>query len=249
MSTEKILPLNVNERRILGVLVEKAKTTPDAYPMTINALVTGSNQKSNRDPVLSLEDLDVEDALASCAKKGLTIRITGSGRVEKWRHDLYEAWTHDKVEMAILGELLLRGPQTEGELRGRASRMDPIADLDTLRNILRSMATRKLVLYLTPEGRRGTMVTHGFHEPAELERLRGRFANSVVEDDAPVAVVARPAPVAVAPPSPPTPPQWEKPLQEALAELTRLRGEVTDLQQRVSSLTDQLREVRQGLGL
>src|SRR5215213_7110291 len=106
MSTDKVWPpLSVNERRILGVLVEKGKTTPDAYPMTINALVTGSNQKSNRDPVLSLEDLDVEDALASCQKKGLVIRITGSGRVEKWRHDLYEAWTRDKVELAILAEL------------------------------------------------------------------------------------------------------------------------------------------------
>src|SRR5829696_854322 len=138
MSTDKVWPpLSLHERRILGVLVEKAKTTPDAYPMTVNALVTGSNQKSNRDPVLSLEDLDVEDALASCQKKGLVIRITGSGRVEKWRHDLYEDWTHDKVELAILAELLLRGPQTEGELRGRASRMDPIEDLDALRTILR----------------------------------------------------------------------------------------------------------------
>src|SRR5579871_4414873 len=81
--------LSVIERRILGVLVEKAKTTPDAYPLSLNALVTGSNQKSNRDPVLNLTDLDVEEALGSVQQKGLTAKITG-GRAERWRHNLYE---------------------------------------------------------------------------------------------------------------------------------------------------------------
>src|SRR5271156_992222 len=98
--------LDVNERRVLGVLIEKAKTTPDAYPMSVNALVIGSNQKSNRDPILSLSDLVVEEALARCQKKGLAIRLTGGGRVERWKHNLYEAWTADKVELAILAELL-----------------------------------------------------------------------------------------------------------------------------------------------
>src|SRR5205085_7917007 len=85
-----------HERRMLGVLVEKAKTTPDAYPLSLNALVTGSNQKSNRDPLLNLSDVDVEEALLSAQKKGLVIKITG-GRVERWRHALYEAWRVDKV--------------------------------------------------------------------------------------------------------------------------------------------------------
>ena len=91
---------------MLGVLVEKAKTTPDVYPLSLNALVTGCNQKSNREPVLNLSDLDAEDALASLQKKGLVIKVTSTtGRVEKWRHNLYEAWHLDKVSLAILAEL------------------------------------------------------------------------------------------------------------------------------------------------
>src|SRR5438445_428180 len=98
-------PLNLHERRVLGVLVEKQKTTPDAYPMSLNGLTTGCNQKSNRDPVLNLEDFEVEEALASVQKKGLVFRIEGSGRVEKWRHNLYPACQVSEVEMAILAEL------------------------------------------------------------------------------------------------------------------------------------------------
>src|SRR5437868_898428 len=160
--------LDVQERRVLGVLVEKAKTTPDIYPLSVNALVTGCNQKSNRDPVLDLADLEVEDVLASLQKKGLAIKITG-GRVIRWRHALYEAWRVDKVELAVLAELLLRGPQTEGELRSRASRMEPLDDLDALRQALKPLVERKLVLYLTAEDRRGAALTHGFHDPVELD--------------------------------------------------------------------------------
>src|SRR3954454_10919237 len=104
--------LSLYERRVLGVLVEKAKTTPDAYPMSLNALVTGCNQKSNRDPILFLSEDDVEYTLTRLQKAGLVMKITG-GRVERWRHLLYESWHVDKVDLAILGELLLRGPQTE----------------------------------------------------------------------------------------------------------------------------------------
>ena len=78
---------------------------------------------------------------------------------------------HDKVELAVLGELLLRGPQTEGELRARTSRMEPIDDLDALRGVLRPLVERNLVVYLTPEDRRGAVLTHGFHDPEELKRL------------------------------------------------------------------------------
>src|SRR5262249_13584431 len=82
-------PLSLYERRVLGVFVEKAKTTPDAYPLSVNALVTGCNQKSNRDPLLNLTDLDVEETLVGLQKKGLAIKLTG-GRVIRWRHALYE---------------------------------------------------------------------------------------------------------------------------------------------------------------
>src|SRR3954470_7234360 len=93
--------LTPNERRVLGVLVEKAKTTPDAYPLSVNALVTGSNQKSNRDPLLNLSDLEVEEALTRCQRNGLVERVQG-GRVERWRHLLYSAWMLDKREVAVI---------------------------------------------------------------------------------------------------------------------------------------------------
>src|SRR5713226_3507897 len=176
--------LSFIERRVLGVLVEKQKTT-DAYPLSPNALVTGCNQKSNRDPIMDLNDAQVDDAMISVQKKGLALRVV-SGRVDKWKHQLYEVWNVNGVELAILAELLLRGPQTEGELRGRASRMDAIADVDALRALLKPLAERKLVVYLTPEGRRGTIMTHGFHDPQELERLKLRFANAVSEAESPL---------------------------------------------------------------
>src|SRR3954469_15178187 len=141
--------LDTMERRILGVLVEKQKTTSDAYPLSVNALVTGSNQKSNRDPIMELDEDDVLDALNRSKARGLVMKVIG-GRVERWRHLLYETWHVDKVELAVLAELLLRGPQTEGELRTRAGRMEPIEDLDVLRSKLRPLVGRNLVVYLTP---------------------------------------------------------------------------------------------------
>lgn len=165
--------LSVIERRILGVLVEKAKTTPDAYPLSLNALVTGSNQKNNRDPVMNVGEEDVEAALPALQSRGLVTCIQG-GRVERWRHNLYEVWGLSKVEMAVIAELLLRGAQTEGELRGRASRMEPIADLEQLRGILGPLSGRGLAVFLGPEGRRGTLLTHGFLDPRELDAARQR---------------------------------------------------------------------------
>jgi uncharacterized protein YceH (UPF0502 family) len=182
--------LSLTERRVLGVLVEKQKTTPDVYPMSLNALVTGSNQKSNREPILSLTGDEVEETLLGLQKQALATRVD-SGRVEKWRHLLYEAWNVSKEEIAVIAELLLRGPQTEGELRGHVCRLEPVADLEALRALLQPLSQRGLVAYLTPEGRRGTMLTHGFHPPDELERLRTRSARESVADE-----LARPRPVA-----------------------------------------------------
>jgi uncharacterized protein YceH (UPF0502 family) len=218
--------LSMNERRVLGVLVEKAKTTPDAYPLSVNALVTGCNQKSNRDPLLNLSEDDVEDALAGVQQKGLAIKITG-GRVVRWRHNLYEAWRLGKVELALLGELLLRGPQTEGELRGRASRMEPIDDLDTLRALLRPMAERGLVVYLSPQGRRGTVLTHGFHDPHELEHLRQRHHAGAADADA----------------DEPREPPAAAPAARAASDgrLDQLAGAVEELRAAVAALEERLR--------
>jgi len=173
---EPLLPL---ERRILGALVEKQKTSKsaDTYPLSLNSLWTACNQKSNRDPVLDLSDDDVEQALPPLQKKGLVIRITG-GRVERFRHNLYDTWTRNGAEMAVLAELLLRGPQTKGDLRTRATRMDPIETLDALEVILKSLVVRRLAVYLTDPDRRGAVVTHGFHTPEELTRLKAHFAHA-----------------------------------------------------------------------
>src|SRR5947208_9133739 len=94
-----LAPLSPEERRVLGVLVEKQKTskTADSYPLTLNALTTGCNQKSNRDPVMDLTDDDAEEVLTSLQRKGLVMRMTGS-RVDRFRHLLYEAWGVQKVE-------------------------------------------------------------------------------------------------------------------------------------------------------
>jgi uncharacterized protein YceH (UPF0502 family) len=228
--------LDMRERRVLGVLVEKAKTTPDTYPLSLNALTTGCNQKSNRDPLLNLTDQEVEDTLVRCQKKGLAIKITG-GRVVRWKHSLYEAWHVDKVDLAILGELLLRGPQTEGELRSRASRMEPIDDLDALRNALRPLVERKLVVYLTPEERRGAVLTHGFHDPQELDRLRSRVA---VE---PAAESPRPS-VSVAAPS-----AKDERWIELEAALNAARDDIAALKQTVAHLQEELRQLKQSLGV
>jgi uncharacterized protein YceH (UPF0502 family) len=232
----------VPERRVLGVLVEKAKTTPDAYPMSVNALVTGSNQKSNRDPLLNLSEEDVEAALEGAQRKGLAIKITG-GRVIRWRHNLYDTLLVDKVQLAILAELLLRGPQTEGELRARASRMEAIDDLDALRAVLKPLAQRGLVVYLSPEGRRGTTVTHGFHAPAELEKLRALHSAGAADEEGPSARTTPAAGVAAEKVQ-----ALEARLAETTTEIASLRGTVTDLQAQVAALANQLRSLQEALG-
>ena len=247
--------LSVPERRVLGVLAEKGKTTPDAYPMSLNSLVTGCNQKSNRDPVLNLSEDDIDEALRSAQQKGLAIRVTGSGRVERWKHNLYDALHVGKVELAVIAELLLRGPQTEGELRGRAARMEPIEDLDALRTVLKPLAERRLVVYLSPEKSRGTVVTHGFHAPQELEKLRTlhRAGGSTGEDEgpSPARALLRPA-AGVADERVKT---LEARLTEAGAEMTALRSTVNELQSavaelkaQVATLTEQLRGLKDALG-
>jgi uncharacterized protein YceH (UPF0502 family) len=233
--------LSTLERRVLGVLVEKAKSTPDIYPLSLNSLVTGCNQKSNRDPVLNVADFEVEDALAGAQKNGLVMKITG-GRVERWRHILYEAWRVGKVELAILAELLLRGPQTEGELRARAGRMEPIADLDALRSVLKQLAERRLVVYLTPEGRRGTVLTHGFHEPNERERLRAKYGAAMESE-------GREAPAAPASARETAASNLEAGLNEVQTQISDLRSAFSELEVKVAHLAEEVRSIKEGLGM
>ncbi|MHC5540046.1 YceH family protein, partial [Singulisphaera rosea] len=179
------VPLSSRERRVLGVLVEKAKTTPEYYPLTVAAIVTGSNQKSNRDPVTNFDADDVEEVLQDLRQKGATVMIEGSGRVVRWKHTLYDWLKVTKVELAVLAELMLRGPQTEGDLRSRASRMEPFPDLASLQTVLEALATRELVIYLSPTGtKRGVVVTHGLYSPKELEKVRQGFVQAPEVDEA-----------------------------------------------------------------
>ena len=164
-------PLGAIDRRVIGVLAEKAKTTPDIYPMSLNAISAGCNQKSNRAPLMQLEPADVEESLDRLRGLGAVGLVEGYGRVQKYRHYLYEWLGVDKVELAVMTELLLRGDQTVGELRGRAARMEPIADLAALQPVLDSLKSKGLVVALTPEGR-GHVVSHALYQPRELETLR-----------------------------------------------------------------------------
>lgn len=173
-------PLNSVERRVLGVLVEKAKTTPDQYPLTLNALRTGCNQKSNRFPVMALEEHQVEEALEHLRLLGAAVEVQGDGRAPKHRHLMYPWLGVEKVELAVMTELLLRGAQTIGELRGRAARMEPIADVGALRPILAALEAKKLIVYLTPSGR-GCVVTHNLYKPRELDKLRAEFGSGAVQ--------------------------------------------------------------------
>jgi len=181
-------PLPPQERRVLGVLAEKAKTTPEQYPLSLNALTSGCNQKSNRHPQMNLEAERVEEVLERLRGMGAVTEILGGGRVARFRHNLYEWLGVDKVELAVMTELLLRGTQTAGELRGRAARMEPIADVAALRPILHSLQEKGLVISLTPEGR-GQTVTHALHRPEELQKIRrnvasGAPASGASDDDA-----------------------------------------------------------------
>ena len=132
------------EARVLGSLVEKEITTPDYYPLSLNALVNACNQKSNRDPVMSLDEDAVQGALRTLNRKELAGPADPSdSRVTKYEHRLQEAFNFDRRETAILCELLLRGSQTPGELRARAERMHRFDDLAGVQSTLQRLADRE----------------------------------------------------------------------------------------------------------
>lgn len=145
------LALDAIEARLLGVLVEKETTTPDAYPLSLNALQNGANQKSNRDPQTNLSSHDIEKGLARLRTKGLASATHSAGaRVEKYKHAAGTTWELDARELAVLAELMLRGAQQPGELRTRASRMAKIESLPELDAILDTLRQRGFVQRLDP---------------------------------------------------------------------------------------------------
>jgi uncharacterized protein YceH (UPF0502 family) len=132
------------ETRVLGSLIEKDITTPDYYPLSLNALVNACNQKNNREPVMTLDESAVRDALASLQEKRLAGPASGAdSRVTKFEHRLQEVFNFDRREIAVVCVLLLRGPQTPGELRGRTDRMYHFEALEDVVSTLDRLAQRE----------------------------------------------------------------------------------------------------------
>lgn len=142
----RVDPLHPVEVRVLGALLEKDITTPEYYPLTVNSLQNACNQKSSRDPVVAYDEQTVGQALELLKNKHLATRISGAGhRVEKWAHRLGESLNLGRREMALLCVLMLRGPQTVGELRGRTERMHNFEDLEEVERVLESLEKSNLV--------------------------------------------------------------------------------------------------------
>src|SRR5207247_3482899 len=141
------LNLSEIEARVLGALIEKDITTPDYYPLSLNALVNACNQKNNRDPVMSLNGDAVREALHTLQEKRLAGPTSSAdSRVTKYEHRLQEAFNFNRGETAILCVLLLRGPQTPGELRGRTERMHQFDDLGAVQSSLQHLMKREPAL-------------------------------------------------------------------------------------------------------
>ena len=143
--------LNDIDRRVLGVLMEKEMSQPDYYPMTLNAVVAACNQKQNRDPVMSLDEVATEAALGSLQDMGLLTAMfpAQGGRVKRHRHEAEAVFGWQKAERAVMAQLLLRGPQTVGELRTRCQRFVRFADLEVVSQVLNQLKVGRTLLIIT----------------------------------------------------------------------------------------------------
>ena len=160
----QMLSLTDIETRVLGSLIEKDITTPDYYPLSLNALVNACNQKNNRDPVMSLDEDSVAQALASLQEKRLAGPASGAdSRVTKYEHRLQEVFNFDRREIAILCVLLLRGPQTPGELRSRTERMYRFEALDDIVSTLDRLSQRQPPLAAVLPRQPGTKESRYMH--------------------------------------------------------------------------------------
>ena len=202
------LHLSGTEARVLGALIEKDTTTPDYYPLSLNALVNACNQKNNRDPVMSLAEDAVRDALSSLQEKRMAGPAGGAdSRVTKYEHRLQEVFNFDRREIAVVCVLLLRGPQTPGELRGRTERMYRFESLDDVQSALQKLADRQPSLVLVLPRQPGTKESRYMH----------LFSGDVSADFA-----------ASSAPRPPADP-LESRIASLESEIASLRSEVADL--------------------
>jgi uncharacterized protein len=213
--------LSAHEARVIGCLIEKQITTPDQYPLSLNALTNACNQKSNRDPMMALEERTVQQVIDALVKKHLAIERSGFGsRVPKYQHIFcnteFGSLKFTPLETAIVCELLLRGPQTPGELRTRAARMAPVGEVEEVESALQALASRPdgaLVVRLPREpGRRDSAWTHQFSGEVKVPELTERAEVPVSQSQA-----ARVEP-------------------GVLERLERLEGAVSELQRAIENL-------------
>jgi uncharacterized protein YceH (UPF0502 family) len=199
------------EVRVLGALLEKEITTPEYYPLSLNALVNACNQKSNRDPAVNFDEATVEQALHSLRDKGLLLSITGAGsRVQKYAHRISEKLNLGRPELAILCELMVRGPQTLGELRNRAVRMHPFEDLEQVQSVIDRLP--ELIVKLE-------------RRPGEKE---SRFAH----------LLSGTRVISQTEPEPPAAPRHDR-ITQLEAEVSQLRQELEDLRQQFAGFRKQ----------
>jgi len=203
------LELAPEELRVLGSLIEKDLSTPEYYPLSLNALVNACNQKSNRDPVVAYNEETVRVSLDSLRERGYVAFVHESGsRVEKYRHKLGEAFNFTRGELALSGVLMLRGPQTSAELRERTQRMHSFDDLETTTHFLEKLAERELAVLLPRQP--------GHKEPRWMHLFAG-----VPDTSAEPAALASPRPDRIAA------------LEE---EVAALRSEVEELKKQLEPL-------------
>ena len=211
-----MMDLDPVEVRILGCLIEKQRTTPDTYPLSLNSLRLACNQTTNRDPVMQLDETTIREALHRLSQRRFSRLASGhTSRAYKFRHLLDEALALGEDELAVLAVLLLRGAQTPGELKQRTERMHGFADLEAVQEVLDRLVERELVLRLV-------------RRPGQKEE---RYVHRLSEDaeDAP-AIEQAPEPLVAAPPRPAAAPSRDDARLDRLeAELAELRGQVAEL--------------------
>ena len=210
-------PLTPAEARVLGTLMEKARTVPDSYPMTLNALVAGCNQKSSREPITNLSESDVQEALDGLKRRSLAFTSRGT-RADRWEHNFQRALVVPEQSAVLLGLLMLRGPQTAGELRIHSERWYRFADISSVEAFLEEMRER-------PEDRGGPLVVQLPRAPGAREARWAHLLCGPVEATA-EAAQAQSAPAVGA---------------GALAErVTALEAQVAQLRARLEHLSTQL---------
>jgi uncharacterized protein YceH (UPF0502 family) len=219
------LELDALEARILGVLIEKETTTPEQYPLSLNSLVAGCNQKSNRDPVLELSDAEVTSGIERLRRKSLVGAAHASGsRVERYKHMAGVVWQLSPGELAVMAELLLRGAQMPGELRSRADRMSRFESLEALSATLESLRGKGFVRRLEP--------LPGARAPQWEQIVAARDVQAATHTPTRTSLAEGAYPIAHAPETAAPPPRAENPLE---ARVAALEAEVARLRQLLTS--------------